>query len=1477
MKIIFSADLQVKCREDNLFRSAERSLNGIYDVIKSTKAECYCIIGDFFEYPTPNDSERKLINNHIGKVLALDTVKEVVLMCGNHDLQKERKIEEHQRGFNPINIIVDFVNSLDNKLASKITYCKSTESYISKADNSLVWLPYSLEDQEIWRNVEFLEKQGMFGVLSSDKNYICLYHDILKEYVDQTNLPIQRKRYNELMSINDFPSDIIFAGDIHKNWGCFSYDDNTQKINKRFTYTGSPYQHTHSEGSYLIINESTKNSDIIGETKVVKCFDTDGFKDIDNLEKYVSDINLKDFISYITINIDNSISEDNLLELFHNKIKQIKFGIEQTYIKIKSASNLISKEKDLYEELQYLITTNNYKRVVIDFTYDKFVDINISTSSNETIKELQQEIVDKENQKNTESSEVITDITKIDNIDSLILDQTKLNKLFNSVLDDTLKSMKLAFDEDITESYVKEEITNLFEEELSKALVNNKRFDIRFDYIECNGFMLLGPNRIQLDYPGITRIVGSNGVGKTTLFNMLRWSLTGKLFEELSDRNTTQNTLLVFNDKNPELNIIITKTALFINGQHVIIERKAERIWKSNVSDEQKLAKNWKSYISKVYMDVKMTVINSKGEESVYTGDQVNKILKYWFGETISTILFLNYDRIKNLLNSNSDNLKQLVLSYIGVNYLQKLEDALPTIKTKLEVVRPKDTKESLRSNIEMLRDSIKNDTIELDIHKSKIEPMDNEIKSYENQVKDNSDKLINLGNIENILKEKREDKNALFDKINSFEKQEPKELIPFNIKKPEEPNTKELNQKLDVLNTNINDLNSQVSDKETTIENEYQKLIQDINNKILDIKTKWNQKKESYQNTIDTNTNIIETIEKEIIDTFKKLIDENNIAISEKENSEEIVSINNKISEIKNNVVTYLTTIIDKLKIAKDSKQNRLLTTVNIIDKTNDELSDINKQIESGICPTCNRPFDNFENKIIELKETKTLLETKINEFNITKEQQENEFNKAKNTLDLYQGYLLKLSVYEFDGEWYNNLLDYQKQNVLEIIDLQNQIIDIQKSNELFIKDCNNENKLYNLVVEGIYKDSYYVFDNNYQTAQVLKYNEQINKIKETKEIISSTKIEIESNESKINMAFESLDLKRDKLMTKFYERNFDNYKDNSEYLEKNNLVTLFQYYIDLKNIQNNIESKKTELQKTQSNINSINSEYQQLIKEYTESLEENNRLNKEIQDFNKGVDEHNNLINIYNLNFEKLKNEIENLETIKLPEYNKLKEIGNNLSEKLLQLRVDLKKIEEDKHICELNISRKNLQLNELIQKYEEYLKYQRNKLIYDIYKKLIETSFKDIVFEYYRTYMNNTLNILLEDMYFKLIWTPEGELYMCDLRNGDYSFRPVMVTSGMETSFLGLALIYTMHVLNIKNTISLMLIDELSGQLNKGENLTYKVENYQELFVTLLNKFKNKSLIVVDHNIVNLYETAQYEVIPNKENGSKYILKI
>lgn len=91
-------------------------------------------------------------------------------------------------------------------------------------------------------------------------------------------------------------------------------------------------------------------------------------------------------------------------------------------------------------------------------------------------------------------------------------------------------------------------------------------------------------------------------------------------------------------------------------------------------------------------------------------------------------------------------------------------------------------------------------------------------------------------------------------------------------------------------------------------------------------------------------------------------------------------------------------------------------------------------------------------------------------------------------------------------------------------------------------------------------------------------------------------------------------------------------------------------------------------------------------------------------------------------------------------------------------------------------------------------------------------------------------------------------------------------------METCFLGLTLIYTIHLLNIKNNISNIFIDELSGQLNKGNDLNYSAVDYQELFVMLLQKFKDKTIMIVDHNIKNLFESMTYEVQP-ANGGSKY----
>mgnify|MGYP001034600512 FL=1 len=171
------------------------------------------------------------------------------------------------------------------------------------------------------------------------------------------------------------------------------------------------------------------------------------------------------------------------------------------------------------------------------------------------------------------------------------------------------------------------------------------------------------------------------------------------------------------------------------------------------------------------------------------------------------------------------------------------------------------------------------------------------------------------------------------------------------------------------------------------------------------------------------------------------------------------------------------------------------------------------------------------------------------------------------------------------------------------------------------------------------------------------------------------------------------------------------------------------------------------------------------------------------------------------------------------------------------------------------------------------EAYLRYYVNSTIYSVYERLIKQDFKNIVFEYYRNYLNNNLNNLLEEQNFKLFWNNNNELYMIDMRNGKCSYTPVQLTSGMEISFLGLSLIYTMSCLNIKNHVSHIFLDEIGGSLNNGKNLNYDAKNYQELFVNILSKFTNIYMFIIDHTIQNMYETVTLEVQPS-ESGSRYV---
>jgi hypothetical protein len=134
---------------------------------------------------------------------------------------------------------------------------------------------------------------------------------------------------------------------------------------------------------------------------------------------------------------------------------------------------------------------------------------------------------------------------------------------------------------------------------------------------------------------------------------------------------------------------------------------------------------------------------------------------------------------------------------------------------------------------------------------------------------------------------------------------------------------------------------------------------------------------------------------------------------------------------------------------------------------------------------------------------------------------------------------------------------------------------------------------------------------------------------------------------------------------------------------------------------------------------------------------------------------------------------------------------------------------------------------------------------------------------------------LDVILDDTNFKLFWDSDNQLIIVSVKNGNTTYTPIKQASGMETIFTGLALIYTISLLNIKHRCSHIFIDELSGQLSTGKNLSGDVKNYQEIFIKILHKFVDKSIFIVDHNIDYMGENVCYEV-KYDESGNIYVKK-
>lgn len=198
------------------------------------------------------------------------------------------------------------------------------------------------------------------------------------------------------------------------------------------------------------------------------------------------------------------------------------------------------------------------------------------------------------------------------------------------------------------------------------------------------------------------------------------------------------------------------------------------------------------------------------------------------------------------------------------------------------------------------------------------------------------------------------------------------------------------------------------------------------------------------------------------------------------------------------------------------------------------------------------------------------------------------------------------------------------------------------------------------------------------------------------------------------------------------------------------------------------------------------------------------------------------------------------------------------NSLKESLLRSKTSAGVLEHE--ISELNIQKISA------------VKYRIAEASLKQYKALIgKTGLPQHIFSIIRGVLNSKLNDLLEDMDFRLIFDESNNLIMVDLSKPGHPVRRPAQLSGMQTCFTGLALIYVNRMCNNTFIFDSLFIDEVSGQLNSGTELTYESQNYQEQLKKLLRKFANLKIWIVDHVIEDLNENFRFEVVPSNSGAT------
>ena len=157
--------------------------------------------------------------------------------------------------------------------------------------------------------------------------------------------------------------------------------------------------------------------------------------------------------------------------------------------------------------------------------------------------------------------------------------------------------------------------------------------------------------------------------------------------------------------------------------------------------------------------------------------------------------------------------------------------------------------------------------------------------------------------------------------------------------------------------------------------------------------------------------------------------------------------------------------------------------------------------------------------------------------------------------------------------------------------------------------------------------------------------------------------------------------------------------------------------------------------------------------------------------------------------------------------------------------------------------------------------------------LYKRIIgKNGLSQYVFAHILPSINSHLAQVVKDVDFRLYFDTETlELRFLDLKTN--VSRGLQFISGMEQTVAALTIASIRRQLNYSKRYNFVFIDEISGTLNDGKNVTYDAKNYKSIVSKYIQRLSESIQVFIIDHVLDFNGAKIYEIQPSKE-GAKIV---